>query len=170
MKNTAVNTLKYTGIVTLSQYIGSKKIKIAQMHNTGKKSLFDYLADCLIGDFTKVGATRPTKIKLVNYIVSNDPNTYSDVSGFIYLLTKPEKIEDANSCRVRYSFIVPKDEIEGITFTNLGVGLYADGANDTSAVAAFCPINGLSASVLMNASLVIDWELVISDSTPVQVN
>ena len=59
MKNTAINTLKYTGIVTLSQYIGSKKRQIARMHNEGGDALFRFLANCLAGDFTTAKLTMP---------------------------------------------------------------------------------------------------------------
>ena len=68
MKNTAINTLNYTGIVSLSQCIGNRKIKIAQMHNTGGASLFNFLANCLIGNFTTAKINYPTKIKLINRI------------------------------------------------------------------------------------------------------
>ena len=45
MTNTAVNTLTYTGIVTLSQYIENKKVKIGQTHNKGGAPLFKFLSN-----------------------------------------------------------------------------------------------------------------------------
>ena len=143
MRNTAINNLTYTGIVTLSRYVGSKKIKIAQLHNTGGNPLFDFLADCLIGDFVTAKVFRPTKIMLLNRIeVSDEPGTYEydSKSGFIYLLTKPEKIDSATQSKVRYSFIIPKDQIEGVdTTTGLGIGLYTDSTtlDDINNYAAF---------------------------------
>ena len=54
MKNTAINHINYTGIVTLSQYINGKKFLITQKHNAGAHMLFDFLADCLVGNFDLV--------------------------------------------------------------------------------------------------------------------
>ncbi len=180
MKNTAINTLNYTGIVTLSQYIGSQRIELARKHNSGGSPLFDFLADCLIGNFTMAKLLRPTKIMLVKRTENKDPTTgavssysYESKSGFIYLLTKPEKIYSSTQCKVRYSFIVPKDQLESITdYKDLGIGLYtnavADSATDSGSLenyAAFCLLdnNDLSKSTRIGAALVVDWELIISN-------
>lgn len=177
MRNKAINTLKYTGIVTLSQYIGTKKVNIAQRHNTGGSSLFEFFADCLIGDFTMAKATMPTKIMLVKRTESkngagNVDFTYEDVSGFIYLLTKPEKVYNSAGSAVRYSFVIPKDMLESINnFEGLGLGLYTDGAvkSEPENFAAFCELN-LSKSSIISASLVIDWELIISNNASNDAN
>lgn len=161
MKNKALNTLGYTGIVTLSRNVGSKKIKIAQVHNTGASSLFDFLSDCLIGEFEVARLTRPAKIKLL-YV---DGSSYSSASGFIGLLTKPVKVHEPNQSRIRYSFVIPRDYLEGIdSFNSLGLGLYANGALDSKLedFSAFCALD-LDKNALTGASLVVDWELVISN-------
>ena len=166
MKNIALNTLKYTGIVTLSQYIGSKKIEIAKKHNIGGSPLFSFLARCLIGDFTTAKLARPAKIRLLEYKINNTGDTeYTAKSGFINLLTMPE-ILDPMQCRVRYSFIVPKDHFSSINFaqSQFGIGLYTANATNESDFAAFCKLDGLSENNLINASLVVDWELIISNT------
>ena len=170
MKNKAINTITYTGIVKLSQYIGNKKVQIAQRHNTGGSSLFNFLADCLIGDFDIAKNTRPTKIMLIKRTKTSDLETYrfESKSGFIFLLSKPEKIDGDGQCKVRYSFIVPKELILGIdSLEGLGMGLFtydAPGATETDLnnYAAFCDLN-LAKNALTNASLVVDWELIISN-------
>ena len=87
--------LAYTGIVTLSQYIGTKKIKLAQMYNKGGDSLFTFISDCLTGDFDIARLNRPTKIMLLNCSKENDDSgntiniNYESASGFIYLVSKP---------------------------------------------------------------------------------
>lgn len=166
MKNTAINTLAYTGIVTLSQYIGSKKVELIKTHNKGGAPLFDFLADCLIGDFTIAIATRPVKIMVLRYDTSNNETTYTSASGFIYLLTKPEKLyTDTGTRRVRYSFIIPADRVEKLgNFENIGIGLYNTAASnpdrDAADFAAFCDLKDLPRQAnLINASLVVDWEL-----------
>ena len=171
MNNRAVNTLSYTGIVTLSRYKGNKKIKIAQLHNSGGSSLFNFLADCLIGAFSKNGY--PTKIKLLNREPREDETyEYSSVSGFIFKRTLPKKIEDpTGGCRVRYSFMIPRDLLENIPgISTLGLGLYAGSAqeNEPENFAAFCALGddlNLSRAELTNASLLVDWDLVITNKT-----
>ena len=114
MKNVAINTLQYSGIVTFSQYIENKKVKLAQIHNTGGSSLFDFLAKCLAGDFTLAKEHRPTKIRLLRRYGSKPAEyTYESVTPFIFLRVPPESVATSGSeTRVRFSFIVPKDLIE----------------------------------------------------------
>ena len=172
MNNTAINTLRYSGVVTLSQYIGSKKIKIAQANNTGGNSLFDFLADCLVGDFNIARVSRPTKIKLLSRTAEQNRDgafeyRYTSHSGFIYLLSKPEKVYTSAQTRVRYSFLIPRDMLETITSgQKLGLGLYTNGATEATDLenfAAFCELD-LDQNVLANTSLVVDWELIIANN------
>jgi hypothetical protein len=169
MKNTAINTLKYTGIVTISQYIGSKKIKLAQTHNAGGNSLFNFLADCLVGDFSIATLNRPTKIRLLNHSTTIDlatnktVETYTPVSDFLYLYTKPEKVYDISKGIVRYSFAISRDTLESGDFNS--IGLYNDSAtgSDTENFAAFCEIEIPRTEILASSLLVVDWELIISN-------
>ena len=80
MNSKAVNTLNYTGIVTLSQYVGNNKVQLAQIHNTGGTSLFNFLASCLAGHFQYASVNWPTKIKLLDYAVDGSEYTYESVS------------------------------------------------------------------------------------------
>ena len=158
MKSKAVNTLKYTGVVTLSQYIGNKKIKIAKLHNAGGDKLFEFFTDCLVGEFAKAKASRPEKIVLFN--IAGDQ--YNSASGIIRL-SSPAVKTAIN--KVKYSFIVPKDEIEAIDFDNLYIGLYTSSVADVADLhdyAAICKVDIEKAS-LINAALVVDWELAISN-------
>lgn len=170
MENTVINTLKYTGIVTLSQYTGSKKVKITQLHNAGGGSLFKFFANCLVGDFTAAKLLRPTKIMLVEPKNKNSLTEGFQMSsqsgGFIYQLTKPEIVPTKDTSRVRYSFIIPKDIVSSITDTeNLYLCLYTDEVPvyKPDDYAAICKLD-IAKNNIANAALVIDWELVISNA------
>ena len=169
MKSTAINTLTYAGIVTLSQRIGDEKVKLAQLHNAGGIALFDFLADCLMGEFDQAKYNWPTKIKILEHIVDDETNTddYISTSGFIYLNDAPVRVKTENKeCRIRYSFLIPRDLIENISsFTNLGLGLYTHSTSegDPANFAAFCSLSDVNSRDINNASLLIDWELVISN-------
>jgi hypothetical protein len=172
MKNIVTKTLQYTGIVTLSQYIGSKKVKITQLHNSGGEPLFRFFASCLAGDFTAAKLMRPTKVMLI------EPKDTSatviefqkpfNTAGFVYQLTKPEIVEtkDGSSSRVRYSFMIAKEQIASINdFENLYMGLYTDEVTveNPDNYAAICKL-AISKNNIANTSLLIDWELVISNA------
>lgn len=173
MKNIAVNTLKYTGIVTLSQYIGTKKIQIAQKHNEGGPALFEFLTDCLVGNFTKARATLPNKIILLERDPAAGVDKYKAKSGVIYLLSPAEKDYDYNennNPKVRYSFMVPKEQAESVDFSNLSVGLYNSTFNDKEDIGssdrlancvARCDLD-LPVSGVINTALVVDWEMSFS--------
>ena len=88
MRNITRDNLKYTGIVTLSQYIDGQKMLIKKIQNEGGKSLFDFFTDCLMGEFDLAKFKRPVKIKLL----SLEGSEYFSKSSFIYLLSRPEKI------------------------------------------------------------------------------
>lgn len=170
-KNIATNSLSYTGIVTLSQYVGKKKIKIAKLHNSGGSPLFSFLANCLAGNFMTVRGNWPTKIKVLERIVEDEKEqqyTYNSISGFIFLRTVPE-IDASNlgESRVRYSFMIPRDLVENITNrSNVGLGLYTNSTPESEPenFAAFCSVGDTLSGELDNSSLLVDWELVISNA------
>lgn len=171
MKSTAINGLNYTGIVSLSQYTNNKKMPIARLHNKGGSTLFSFLADCLVGDFDSARLTRPTKIMLLNteYEGENESRkikTITSASGFIYLMTRPEKVyvdSTAAISKVCYSFVIARDILENATFNSLG--LYADNAtlSDINNFAAFCDIELNTSEIAASSLLAVDWELNISN-------
>ena len=163
MKNTATNMLGYTGIVTLSQYINGKQFILAKVHNKGGEALFNFLADCLSGDFETASKNMPIKISLINKSIREDGEPVSDTSGYVRLRTAPVKVKaDSESSTVRYSFIVPQEYLHSGDFNC--VRLYADSAQGIDDFAAEVDADELQ-NVAFTASsvLVVDWELIISN-------
>lgn len=173
MKSTTTNGLNYTGIVNLSQYTGHKKTQIARIYNNGGNALFNFLSDCLIGDFDSARLARPTKIMLLNTEYEDKTNNkkikkISSASGFIYLTSKPEKVfveSTAAISKVRYSFVIARDILENATFNS--IGLYADNATlddiGNFNYAAFCDISLSTSDIAASSLLAVDWELNISN-------
>lgn len=169
MKNSVINNLGYTGIVTLSLYNDSKKIPVAQVHNSGYSSLFNFLANCLMGDFDTANFELPTKIKLLYSEI--DPATNQRIvesaSGFIYFLNRPERLALANSqnsSAVCYSFVVPRDIIENAKFNS--IGLYPNMASelDIDSYSAICDLGNNLNGLASSAVLVVDWKLIITNN------
>ena len=173
MKSKALNTLNYTGIVTLSRYVGDKKIKIASINNSGGHALFDFLADCLVGNFDLAKLKVPKKIKLL-YRTKDEIDgsyTFASASGFIFLLEQATSDNSYNQSKVTYSFLISRDQFDTIDdFTDLCLGLYTNNVSnsedDAGNFAAYCELKGLD-STMKNTTLVVDWELSISNQTKV---
>ncbi len=166
MKNRAINTLEYTGVVTLSQYVGDKKLTLAKLSNEGGYSLFNFFADCLVGEFDVAAVNRPTKIMLL-HVDKTDGSTMSfeSRSGFIYQTSSPEKTMQSTTSAVgsvRYSFIVPKDLLSGKDANDVNyIGLYANAAQpgEESNFAALVGVNFAEQNVSASSAVLIDWEL-----------
>jgi hypothetical protein len=165
MKNAAINNLTYAGIDTLSQHTGKTKTMLKKLKNSGGKSLFDFLSYCFTGDFDIAMVNRPTKIMLLKKSVDESYSTsnYESASGFIYLLTKPEKLYNSSGgSTVCYSFIIPREYLEN-DFNC--IGLYPDSATTSNAneYSAVCDISAVDIPMTASAVLVVDWELVITN-------
>ena len=168
MKNTARNTLAYVGNVTLSQYIGSKKVVVGKIHNSGNKPLFDFFVSCLTGDFVTANALRPSRIGLFtaeyddNGNVSEITKTYGNW-GLLSPARKIDSTEDNSS--VRYSFTIPFEIISPITsFENAYIGLYSEAETSKESMdygnyMAYFSLSTLNRSLFLNAALAVDWEL-----------
>jgi hypothetical protein len=148
---------------------------VAKLYNTGGASLFDFLAGCLIGDFNTANTKIPKKIMLLERtsLQQEDGSSsydYKAISNFILLNSYPEKVEYASQSRVRFSFIIPRDLVENITSTNMGLGLYARNAasDEPENFVAFCALD-LDSTTITNSSLVVDWELVIANKPTTEI-
>jgi hypothetical protein len=161
MKGIAKNTVGYTGIVTLSQYIQGEQIIIAKKHNSGGYPLFNFLADCLTGAFDIAKLDYPNKIMLLNESDSGNVEAASE-AGFLYLRTNPEKVYSATSGIVRYSFIIPTEDISS-DFNAIGLYMSSATISDLSNYAAICKIDVSSSTISSSSVLVVDWELHITN-------
>lgn len=169
MNSKANNSMVYTGIVTLSRCIKGQKIKCARLKNAGSLALFDFLSDCLIGDFDAAAAKKPNKIRLLKKDTTLDTETYQDKSGFIFVSNVPEKSNiKATIGTVRYSFIITREQLVS-DFDY--IGLYpANAVNDETSIDNYAAIVSVPDSISTSfatgtdtTALIIDWELNISN-------
>ncbi len=162
LKGIASNSVGYTGIVTLSQYINGKKVATKKVSNTGGQPLFDFLADCLVGYIDTAALNRPNKILLLKKDTSPTEDILEKAyPSFIYMTTNPVRVPGNNVGIVRYSFTIPQEIFSGTGFN--AIGLYTDAATDPSNYAALCEINTSSFSLALSSVLILDWELRISN-------
>ena len=129
------------------------------------------MANCIAGDFTNCKAGCPTRIRLLSReIGSGGGYDYSSVSGFIFKQNSNVIVDKLGECRVRFSFMIPRDLLENITnIETLGLGLYNTRYSELDSFVAFCAIGTsgleLSRAELTHASLLVDWDIVIANNT-----
>jgi hypothetical protein len=167
MKNIATNNLNYNGTVTLSKRLGSKKIPLKSVTNSGKSPLFKFFADCLAGNFDTARVSMPAMIKLLR---KDDKGKYTSASGFVYLRSVPEKIIDTqnDTCVVVYSFEVSYDQVVNAgPFTHIGLyGANAHTGDDEQAIenfSAICDVDIAENSI--SSVLLVDWKLTIENNS-----
>ena len=169
MKNIARNTLTYTGNVTLSQYIGSKKVVVGKIHNSGGKTLFDFLVSCFTGDFITANTLLPRKIALFTAETTDDGvlSRIVEKCGEWGLLSPARKVDSTeDNSSVRYSFSIPFEIISPITsFEKAYVGLYTEFEDDCMNYMAYFSLHDLDRSLFLNTALVVDWELQITNGS-----
>jgi hypothetical protein len=168
IKSVAQNNIGYTGIVKLSQYTGGKKFSIAEIHNVGGKPLFNFLVDCLMGNFKEAAANRPVKIMLLNVEGTGENTTIKAATdtGLISLLNAPEKLYSATEGIVRYSFMIPQEYFANNSRFN-AIGLYPGYVTKPSEAgdfAAYCLVDRSDWDISISSVLVLDWELHIANN------
>ena len=174
MRSIAINNIGYTGVVKLSQYTNGKKFSIAEIHNAGGKPLFDFLANCLAGDIDLAKRDRPTQILLLNIEKTDSGEVVvraADNTGFLTLLSKPERVYSETAGVVRYRFIIPQEYFAAGTSNGAvrfnAIGLYPSSVQSTADAhqyAAYCEVDTDGWSLSAASVLVLDWELHIANS------
>jgi hypothetical protein len=169
VKGTAKGNLEYTGIVKLYQYTHGKKRTIANLINSGGKPLFDFLSDCLAGDFDSARFSRPDKVLLLNEDLESGTLECASTGGFTYIMSKPERVPSDSEGIVRYSFSIPQDQLYNAGRINFNaIGLYPYNVEDITELynyAAKVAVTDLAReSILPSSVLMLDWELHISNS------
>lgn len=174
MRNIATNGIGYTGIVRLSQYINGKKKPIAALKNQGNTPLFNFISDCLLGDFDIAQINRPTKIMLLKRVPEaidsstgeSIPAYYQSESGFIYLRSKPEKLNASVYGGVRYSFVIDRSMMANAELEYIALYSNSVTEQDINNFAAIVQVPEIAnQGITSSSALVIDWELRISNNT-----
>lgn len=61
-----LNSVSYTGNVKIELFNGKRKLQQYCTHNTGKQRLFDFLANCLVGNFNAAKSAMPCRVACFN--------------------------------------------------------------------------------------------------------
>ena len=182
----------YSGKVTVTVVDDRKVVSRKVGHNAGGQPLFQFLAQCLCGNYENTKPLQPLKIRLfynkatdttaattnINNWVSSDSNTsIEEASNFIFVNgpSATEEIEDKKGNKNGYKAIMHfRVPFSFVTRTEINqICLYAQNENDPKIYSAYYLFTDSKnkeklAPIKVNNqqasyNLIIEWELSISN-------
>jgi hypothetical protein len=137
-----LSTISYNGQVTVKAIDGKRTLYSYKSHNTGKQKLFDFLANCLIGNFVAAKSAMPCRIACFSGKVSKDTkvSTYVYRDSSNYLDNKTD-----GSTEVVFRFRIPYTCLKAGTTINY-FALFPDVPSDpkTDCCAEFMLADGIN--------------------------
>ena len=97
----------YSGNVTIKLVKDGKTLKTVKKHNTGCSELFDFLSECLMGNFVQ---GKMPKVLMGYYLASGEPtktNLGKKVLSTLVHYSDIDKISVGDSYKVEYKFNIP---------------------------------------------------------------
>ena len=167
----------YTGKVTVSVYDNDRLIKTTTSHNKGMSTLFNFIGNCLKGDFKSARESRPCKLVLLKADESEKTKTnpiekpkfwteaYAISAPTVYD-TAAMAIPNGDSSKVTYHFRIPSlNLVAGATVKKLLL-LPIKYTALTEACAYYCLDNEITLPQRSgNITIIVDWTLIFSNST-----
>ena len=170
LNNQGVN---YKGIVKVSIVNGQNKtISTNTYHNNGTNNLFNFIANCIAGNYINHEKYRPCKIALYKAAESgSNIKSACRVSNFIFQdgAAKVKNISSgiASGCEVIYHFRIPFVQLTSganVVSAALWPSIFSENNNEYSAAVNFNPEIEIPANVSTNWTIIVDWTLQISNA------
>ena len=159
-----LSAISYNGQVTIKAVDGKRVLYSSRSHNTGKQKLFDFLANCLTGDFVAAKSAMPCRIACFSGEVSKDTKVstyvYCDSSNYIN-----HKTEDM--AEVVFRFRIPYTCLKAGTTINY-LALFPDVPSDpeTDCCAEFMLADGINVpNSGGNYTILVEWKITLQDSS-----
>ena len=169
----------YRGDVKFSTYIGKHLLSTKTYRNAGALPLFQFLANCLAGNFPAAYQNRPYKIKLLkaNAERPSDLNMPTDVRGnnascssLLSMTSAPAIIiqdsAEMQACKVTFSFIFPQNSITE-SGANI-IAMYGPGITDQGEYCAYYKLT--RESVDASGGIETVWDPIIIDPDDDEAN
>ncbi len=100
-------SIVYNGNVTIKLVKDGKTLKTVKKHNTGCIELFDFLSNCLMGNFVQ---SKTPKLLMGYHLASGEPtktNLGTNALSTLVPYADIAKIYDGDNCKVEYKFNIP---------------------------------------------------------------
>ena len=168
-KHTKINNgISYHGEVSISVMDGKRKL-CAVTHNNGRKGLFNFLSNCLLGNFIAAKSSYPSKIACFGTVTDTD-TTLVRLSSFIrYDSSRWETKETSTGSSIYFHFRIPYMALKPGTISKLR--LYTNDVSGEDVEEDICAEINLEDTKYItvpdttdgNFTIIVDWKITLTD-------
>ena len=168
-KHTKINNgINYHGEVSISVMDGKRKL-CAVTHNNGRKGLFNFLSNCLLGNFIAAKSSYPSKIACFGTVTDTD-TTLVRLSSFIrYDSSRWETKETSTGSSIYFHFRIPYSALKQGTISKLR--LYTNEVSGEDVEEDICAEINLEDTKYItvpdttdgNFTVIVDWKMTLTD-------
>lgn len=167
-KHTKINNgINYRGEVSISVMDGKRKL-CTVTHNNGRKGLFNFLSNCLLGNFAAAKSSYPSKIACFEKVTDTD-TTPVRLSSFVrYDSSRWEVKETSTGSSIYFHFRIPYAALKPGTISILR--LYTNEVSGENAEEDICAEIDLKEKYITvpdttdgNFTIIVDWKMTLTD-------
>lgn len=166
-KHTKINNgINYHGEVSISVMDGKRKL-CAVTHNNGGKGLFNFLSNCLLGNFVAAKSSYPSKIACFGTVTDTDTKPVKLSSFIRYDSSRWEAKETSTGSSIYFHFRIPYSALKPGTISELR--LYTNEVSGEGVEEDICAKINLKDSITVpdttdgNFTVIVDWKMTLTD-------
>ena len=166
-KHTKINNgINYHGEVSISVMDGKRKL-CAVTHNNGKKGLFNFLSNCLLGNFMAAKSSYPSKIACFETVADTDTVPVRLSSFIRYDSSRWEVKETSTESSIYFHFRIPYVALKPGTISILR--LYTNEISGENTEESICAEINLKEPITVpdttdgNFAIIVDWKMTLTD-------
>ena len=167
-KHTKINNgINYRGEVSISVMDGKRKL-CTVTHNNGKKGLFNFLSNCLLGNFMAAKSSYPSKIACFKSATDANASPVRLSSFVRYDSSRWVTEETSTESSIYFHFRIPYSVLKPGTISILR--LYTNEISSENAEENICAEIKLNDSITVpdttdgNFTIIVDWKMTLTDN------
>ena len=162
------NDINYHGEVSISVMDGKRKL-CAVTHNNGRKGLFNFLSNCLLGNFIAAKSSYPSKIACFGTVAGTDAMPVRLSSFIRYDSSRWETKETSTGSSIYFHFRIPYMALKPGTISKLR--LYTNDVSGEDVEEDICAEINLEDTKYItvpdttdgNFTIIVDWKITLTD-------
>ena len=162
------NDISYHGEVSISVMDGKRKL-CAVTHNNGRKGLFNFLSNCLLGNFIAAKSSYPSKIACFGTVAGTDAMPVRLSSFIRYDSSRWETKETSTGSSIYFHFRIPYMALKPGTISKSR--LYTNDVSGEDVEEDICAEINLEDTKYItvpdttdgNFTIIVDWKITLTD-------
>ena len=161
------NSINYHGEVSIAVMDGKRKL-CTVTHNNGKKGLFNFLSNCLLGNFMAAKSSYPSKIACFKSATDANASPVRLSSFVRYDSSRWATEETSTESSIYFHFRIPYSVLKPGTISILR--LYTNEISSENAEENICAEIKLNDSITVpdttdgNFTIIVDWKMTLTDN------